>query len=207
MKKSSVKRYLFLLVIFGVLVTSYMIVDTYALFETNGTGVVSEDVGKWIIKLNNTDISGGVSEDFTINNFIYTDNSNVENGFIAPGRNGYFDIVVDAKGTDVAVRYDISVDFTQNSYPDNISFRVENLSGGDAILSDVSTYSGVISLNSINTGLVTIRVHIEWIEDGLHDLTDSELLSGESASISIPVNVKVLQYLGEEITPYVPSEP
>lgn len=183
----------------------FKIADTYAIFETNASATVSQQTGKWVIKLNGTDISGGVVENFTINDFVYTENINVADNVIAPGRNGYFDIVVDPTGTDVAVRYDIKIDLVSGTFPDNISFAIQDLSGQASIKTAVDTYSGVIGLTGIQAGqLVTLRVNITWNNDATnnHDASDTTLGKDKTSKISIPVEVKVIQYLGEVITPY-----
>jgi hypothetical protein len=69
----------------------------------------------------------------------------------------------------------------------------------------VDTYSGVIGLTGIQAGqLVTLRVNITWNNDATnnHDASDTTLGKDKTSKISIPVEVKVIQYLGEVITPY-----
>jgi hypothetical protein len=193
--------WLFFLVSLTILVIS--LTSTYALLETNGHAEVTEDVGKWIIKLNGTDISQGIASDFTINDFVYTSNANVADNVIAPGRNGYFDITVDPTGTNVAVRYDITISLTAGTYPDNIAFNIEDLTNGNAVKTSADTYSGVISLDDIkNSKTITIRVNIVWTDNENYDTTDSTLGTNKDSKISVPVTVNVKQYLGETITPY-----
>lgn len=205
MIRNRVKTLLWLLVLLMAVFAIFKIADTYAIFETNASATVSQQTGKWVIKLNGTDISGGVVENFTINDFVYTENINVADNVIAPGRNGYFDIVVDPTGTDVAVRYDIKIDLVSGTFPDNISFAIQDLSGQASIKTAVDTYSGVIGLTGIQAGqLVTLRVNITWNNDATnnHDASDTTLGKDKTSKISIPVEVKVIQYLGEVITPY-----
>jgi hypothetical protein len=197
------KKRFWLIFLLSLTILAITLSSTYALLETNGHAEVTEDVGKWVIKLNGTDISQGVASDFTINNFIYTDNSNVADNVIAPGRNGYFDITVDPTGTDVAVRYDITISLTAGTYPDNISFSIEDLTNGNAIKTSPDTYSGVITLDDIKSSkTITIRVNITWTDNENYDVSDATLGTNKDSKISIPVTVDVKQYLGETITPY-----
>src|SRR5574344_1772372 len=167
------KRIFYLVFIFVALASIFYLVNTYALLETNASSTVSEDVGKWTIKINNTDISSGTVENISLNNFIYTDNSNVANDTIAPGRTGYVDIVIDPSGTDVAVRYDATLNINSGDYPDNIVFSLEDISGGNTLKSATNTYSGFIDLNDVkNKKTRTLRVTVKWNDDINYDVSD-----------------------------------
>ena len=91
----------------------YLIKETYAVFETTGTGTADFSIGSWVINLNSIDISSGQTVSFSINSFTYSDSSHIANGVIAPGRSGYFDLILDPDGTDVSVRYDITLDMEE----------------------------------------------------------------------------------------------
>ncbi|HQC84151.1 MAG TPA: hypothetical protein PLB45_04730 [Bacilli bacterium] len=197
------KKIFYLFTIMGIILVIALLTNTYALFETNGNATIDQQIGKWEIKLNGTDISKSITEDFVIDNFLYTDSSNVEDGYIAPGRKGYFDITINPTGTNVAVRYDIKISPDTTSYPSNITFQIEDRTNGTAVKTASDTYSGVIPLTSILKGeTVTIRVNVNWENNTESDATDSSLGTKSGSSIEIPVNVIVSQYLGETITPY-----
>lgn len=195
------KKRLWFIVIIFLLVSIYLISNSYALFETNSGGAIEGDVGKWIIKLNDNLISGATPTTFNIDSFQYTENIHTDDGYISPGREGYFDIVLDPTGTQVAVKYDISLNLS-NFYSDNISLNVSVSDGQDIIKTAENTYSGVFSLNDIENEVVkTLRIGITWIDDVNYDADDTQLgLAG--GSISIPVSVSASQYNGEEIIPY-----
>lgn len=200
--KIDIKKILYVLVVICVISTIYILKDTYGLFERNASGDANFDIASWVISLNNIDISSGVTSDFTASNFIYTVNSHVKDGKIAPGRSGYFDVIIDPAGTDVAVRYDITLSL-DGEYEDNILYYVTT-SDGTMIRTDVNTYSGVIDLSSIDDeDVATLRINIEWDDDGNHDSNDTELGLSSLSNISIPTSVHVVQYLGETLTEYV----
>src|SRR5574344_1455490 len=197
------KRILWYITIAAALFTMYMVAQSYGLFETKGTGSASENVASWSIKLNDVDISRGVTGNFVISTITYSTNSNVEDGYIAPGRTGYFDIIVNPAGTQVSVRYDITIDLTTLTYPDNITFSVTNPDGTTATRTAVSTYTGVIDLAQVTAGnTVTLRLNVAWADDGTHNSADSGLGTTPNNKLTVPVNVDIKQYLGEEITPY-----
>ena len=197
------KKLLYFSFIAFAIVSLIYLANTYALLETNAKATITENIGKWQIKLNNTDISQGLSNSFNINDLIYTDNANVDDNVIAPGRKGYFDIIIDPTGTDVSIRYDVTLDLSSGDYPSNISFNVANIDDNSTILSNINTYSGVINLSDIkNNKKVTLRITIDWQNIAANDASDSSMGTTTNSYINIPATVKVSQYLGETIVPY-----
>jgi hypothetical protein len=146
------------------------------------------------------DISQGSTNSFIIDNVTYSNSANVENGYIAPGRSGYFDIVLDPSGTNVAVRYDIEIDTTSGNYPSNITFTVDNLNSSQVVKTGNNTFSGVVSLADISQNkTITLRLNLNWVDNTENDVSDTEKGVVQNNRILIPINVKVSQYLGEEI--------
>lgn len=182
-------------------ITAYLISSSYALFETDASGDKEIDIGKWIIKLNDINISTGTSNTFTVDSFTYSPNTHIKNGYIAPGRSGYFDIILDPAGTEVSVRYDVTLS-PATELEDNIFYSVTT-SNGDIVMTGPNTYSGVFSISQIeNEETLVIRINIDWTNDADYNETDTELGLVWENSISIPVEVYVAQYLGETLVEY-----
>ncbi len=196
------------------IITLYQINSAYAKYYTEAEGMVEENIGAWIVKVNGTNISTGEDvEEFTINELTYNSNDYVLEGKIAPGLLGYFDVEIDATEASVAVRYDVSINFDQLDLTDSIYFAklvkvVDDVESTDGIVkTGESTYTGVVSLDDIqNKKTNTIRVYLGWEDDGTgaNDEADSELGLQKDIQIPIPVEVKASQYLGEPIEEYNP---
>ena len=71
MKINKVKLVLYLLVILFICLTMFSFKGTFALFENNGTGIVDNDIGNWIIKVSNQLITTGQTEEIVIDSFVY----------------------------------------------------------------------------------------------------------------------------------------
>ena len=199
--KINAKTMLYIGVLVLLIASIYLIKETYAVFETTGTGTADFSIGSWVINLNNIDISSGQTVSFSINSFTYSENSHIANGVIAPGRSGYFDLILDPDGTDVAVRYDITLDM-EEEYANNITYYVTT-TDGTTIRTGENTYSGIIDLDSIDDGdVATLRIIVEWVNNGSYDASDTELGLENNASISIPAEINVVQYLGETLEEY-----
>jgi len=203
------KRTYIILGIIMLIFTFYQIATSYAKYIAEATAVVEKQAGAWTIKVNNTDISNSNSETtFNVDNLIFPESAFVAENKLAPGANGYFEIVIDSTGSSVAVRYDVTLVVDNLNIIDSIRFTKacivvdgEEVEEGIIKTGD-NTYSGVISLEDVtNEVQTTLRFYIGWaeLENGQGDIADTELGLIKDISTNIPVDVVVTQYLGEPI--------
>ncbi len=177
------------------------ILHSYGLFETEGVAVTEQSLGKWIIKINDVDITG-TQKDIDVDNFYYEDSNVVEGNKIAPGRKGYVDLILDPSETDVSVLYKIAFDFSKLENQ-AITASIEDMTGGNIIRTGENEYTGVIKLEDIKKGVTnTIRVNVIWENKEENNEVDSEIGQTVDATIKIPVSINVSQYTQEEIVPY-----
>ena len=202
--KNKIKIILYAFVFVLLIITLFSFKNSYALFENDATGIVDNTIGKWVIKVSDKLITSSETEDIVIDSFIYDQKETIENGYIAPGSSAYFDLVFDATECDVAVKYDITINYDLIEYADNISINVEEVGESSTVKTGPNTFSGVISLESINNKeLVTLRVTINW--DDLESYNDIDTALGivEDNKLAVPISVNAVQYLGEALVPYV----
>ena len=203
------KRIYTLLGIIMLLFTFYQVATSYAKYIAEATAVVEKQAGAWAIKVNNTDISNSNSETtFNVDNLIFPESAFVAENKLAPGANGYFEIVIDSTGSSVAVKYDVTLVVDNLNIIDSIRFtKACILVDGEEVEEGIiktgeNTYSGVISLEDVtNEVQTTLRFYIGWeeLENGQGDVADTELGLIKDISTNIPVDVVVTQYLGEPI--------
>lgn len=198
---NNMKRVLLLISLLMLFFTIYLTMDTYALFESNKNYDVSSDIAKFVIKVNGSEAK---TEEFVVDSIAYYENEYVIDNKIAPLVDGYFDIVIDAEDVEVSLRYDIEFDFSSLSIPGLVISSITELGGNTLVLTDKDTYSGVITLADMDSSTVnTVRVSISWQNDEANNEVDSSWGMVADKVISIPVNVKLTQYLGEELPVYV----
>ncbi len=180
------------LLLAGIFIASY----SYALYENNVTGDVDTTPANWNIKVNNTLISTGVTNEFVIDNINYTQtDTNVRSGKFAPGIEGYYDITIDPTDTEVSIKYTIEIeDF------DNENLRIDHislLSGNGTLTQSGDDYVGIIPLNS--TIKERIRIFLVWDDLNTDEANekDSEMGTSENPDVEIPVTIHFIQYLGE----------
>lgn len=197
MKKNKTKKLLWITAVFFTFIALILIInESYALLQTISSGSAEVKTGSWTIKINEKNISNGITETFTLNNVIYDEsNENIENGYIAPGKSGYFDIVLDPSGTDVAISYEINVKLDECTYPNNIKLSVENTSTDGGVEVIGNTFKGLISLNDIkNNKTITLKLTLIWENNEEFNESDTNLGTIEANKLKIPITITLNQY-------------
>lgn len=205
------KKSLKVLALVMLLITIWQISVSYAKFYTQAHATFSSNVGDWKIKINEMDIysENGDKVSFVIDKLKFDKNSYTVENKIAPGREGYFSINIDPEGTSVAVRYDIDLNMDEfNSLTEQnnkILISVEEgLRNNQIIRTGENTYTAIIKLEDINANKKDdVRIKVKWENSDENNLVDTETGNEYGKNISIPVEVTVSQYLGEEIIPYI----
>ena len=187
-----------------IFISIYEIKNTYGLFESKKEIDIDKSVAKWNIYINDNNLN--TTEAFTIDNFTFQETDTVAKDKIAPGILGWFDILIDARDTQVSIIYEITFDFT--SLPSNITVeKIEEINGREIIKTGPNTYSNYITLDDINNNVKdTIRVYIKWNNDEENNENDTNIGIIKNNSIKIPVSITVSQYLNDTIEPYNEQE-
>lgn len=187
-----------------IFISIYEIKNTYGLFESKKEIDIDKSVAKWNIYINDNNLN--TTETFTIDNFTFQETDTVAKDKIAPGILGWFDILIDARDTQVSIIYEITFDFT--SLPSKITVeKIEEINGREIIKTGPNTYSNYITLDDINNNVKdTIRVYIKWNNDEENNENDTNIGIIKNNSIKIPVSITVSQYLNDTIEPYNEQE-
>lgn len=187
-----------------IFISIYEIKNTYGLFESKKEIDIDKSVAKWNIYINDNNLN--TTETFTIDNFTFQETDTVAKDKIAPGILGWFDILIDARDTQVSIIYEITFDFT--SLPSNITVeKIEEINGREIIKTGPNIYSNYITLDDINNNVKdTIRVYIKWNNDEENNENDTNIGIIKNNSIKIPVSITVSQYLNDTIEPYNEQE-
>lgn len=175
--------------LFALLVTTLVVVKTYALFETNGNANKELSIAAWTITLNDVDVTE--SRTITLNDFTYVNGTHTQANYFAPGSQAYFDLVIDATAAQVSVQYTLTIDDTEISEYPNIYFTITDVATNTQI--NNSEYTGVIPLNSQDRTR-TLRINLVWDNASQYDASDTSLI-GETLAFAVNANFK--QYVGE----------
>ena len=100
------KRFLSFYSFLALFLFSYNTLARYTAFSTN---TVTTRVAKWIIKINNLEIANDTQEFSNIIELVPSTETKTTDNKLAPGQSGYFDIVINPAGTEVALEYTITL--------------------------------------------------------------------------------------------------
>lgn len=176
---------------------------TFTLYESGINGNITPNIAKWNIKVNDKLITPKETNSIDISN-IEWDMTNVTKNKVAPGSKGKFSISIDPLDTDVSIRYDIS--FIDSSIDSSKILTITALRDNKdkLVRTGEFTYTGVISLDEIsNKSIDSINIDLEWINDRDIDVADIE---NSSDSDFIEIDFRAIQYNGEDIVIYTPSD-
>jgi len=169
--------------------TVLVITRTYALFETNASGDADFHIGKWVIKLNNRDIT--LDKTITLDDFVFVNSNHVEQGHFAPTSKAEYEIYIDASQTDVSVDYLISIDDSNVAEYPNIQFKIIDLITNEEI--NDTSISGIMYQSDTNK-YKNYKLVLEWNNDIQYDESDTSLIG---KNLSFKINLDFKQYLGE----------
>ena len=185
-----ITSFLFLLLAF------FVFVDTYGLFELNTEVPVAGNLAKWQILVNSQDIMGE-TKTFLIPTVNWETSSNVLPGKAAPGLSASFDIIIDPSTTEVAIEYELGLDFIEITNEKVYLTGVKNKSGVTILPNEDDKYVGQILLPAVlNNEPETLTVSFIWENDEDNNDMDSSFVGVKDAFLNIPITLKLSQYLG-----------
>lgn len=157
------------LVYYSFLAFLLIMYSTFAQYTTVVEGTPKTQVANWNVKINDIDIT----KENTFTNLIELipagDTQTTYEKKLAPGQTGYFDIIINPEGTDVATQY--AINFDTSNLPagiilTNYEIIEDNIS---ANFTNGTSIEGEINLNSTNQSLSendkrTVRIYWQWKE-------------------------------------------
>lgn len=195
-----------ILILVGIILFSFSLLKmkkTYSLFESELSANSKLDIAKWVIEVNNENVTNGYETQFTMDRFNISENENTLQGNFAPGIQGYTDIVIRPKNVQTSLRYDIKIDKTELKESGiDLNLNPELEDGTVLIKTGADQYTRVITLKQMeqNKDLQDrIRINIVWPNDDTKHVRDTEIGMKANDKIKIPVEIKFTQYLGEKI--------
>lgn len=168
-----IKKWHLILAICALILCITQIQQTYAKYLDTKEGDTDFTIAKWKILVNQQDITEASTMSSLINP-VYIENEHMKEGVIAPGREGYFDLVIDSSNTEVSFRYDISVTSSENSSVNDLIITGYSLNDSEIIpVSDqLNNLSNIIYYTDTNKEN-KIRIYFQW-RDGTGENMNNE---------------------------------
>lgn len=190
-----IKKWHLVLAICALILCITQIQQTYAKYLDTKEGDTDFTIAKWKILVNQQDITEASTMSSLITP-VYIENEHIKEGVIAPGREGYFDLVIDSSNTEVSFRYDISVTSSENSSVNDLIITGYSLNDSEIIpvsdqlnnLSNVIYYTDTSKENKI-------RIYFKW-RDGTGENMNNEAdtnASIQGVNAKLKVNITFTQ--------------
>lgn len=197
--------------------------STYSKYTNLAVANVEERVGNWVIKINDKDVTTvdefgnfGVFEidDFTWN---WSESPHVKEPKVAPGMKGYFDLKIDPTGTDVSIKYTLTIDDSKiaemlgippGGATDRINLKMTGIiengetlelprdEDGNIVITKVKTLEQIKS-DDEDDRVDKLKVEVTWENNEDNNDIDSQIGSVANHTIKLPVKVDVIQWTGE----------
>ena len=164
------RKFVLLLALVSLFLCIVTLQDTYAKYTSAVNETTSASIARWRILVNNYDIRNSSTTSNLITP-VFAGSANIASGVIAPTATGYFDIVVDASGTDLSFVYTFTIANNEDSLVSDIVVTGCTLNGQALNISN-NTVTGTIRLSDQRVN--TIRVFIEWNDGNGSTMTNAE---------------------------------
>lgn len=185
------KKSFILLSCVSLLVTISYFKETYGKYLTNLNEQTDIKIARWKIIVNGEDVKNNSTTKNTITP-TFINNTNIEDGVIAPGAEGYFDIVIDGSDSDVTFEYIITTKVNENSPVKDIIITGYKINENEEILTNENTISDIVELESENK-ILTVRVFIKWDDSENSTMSNEEdtiATSSENANLDVSLSFK-----------------
>jgi len=187
-KKSDLK-FIIVFVVVVSLSLLYLFQASYAKYKKQIEGDVRSTIASWNIKVNNETINNKSLLSSYITPTIYP-NQYVKSGVLAPGSQGYFDIVINASEVDVDFTYQITGALNVDTNLVDLKLTAYEVGGVRTNYDNNTVITGEIAKNTGNT---TVRVYFEWddVTGTMNNASDTEYASN-SANQNPKIRVSIL---------------
>ena len=167
------KKYVIILLFISLCLCLFFIQDSFAKYLTSASETANMNIARWKIIVNNKDIRDNSSSSAIISP-VFLGNDNVASDIIAPGSEGYFDLIIDANAADVSFKYKIDITTDENSAVKDIIAVKYKINNGEEILFTGGNQTIEKSvLHSDNTNVINIRVYIKWNDGDSSEMDNS----------------------------------
>ena len=212
MKKKTKLRALQILCIISLLITIISIQRTYARYFEKVDTTYDTHIKRWLIKVNDHTIheESSLTE---VMQPIFVENENMNsNNTLVPGREGYFEMLIDYTYVDVAFRYDFSIEqLNTTKLTDFEIYGYEVIDGDTSTITETNTITGVIDpdtdVNSAGEKKREIRVLFRWNDGNQNTMNNKEdtQFRGEANSDSNDLHTTLKYRATMKFNQYIPD--
>ena len=218
MKEKTKLRVIQILCIVSLVITVFSIQRTYARYFEQVNTTYATNIKRWVINVNNINIHGKSQELASVMQPTFRENVHMNNNnTLVPGREGYFEFLIDYSKVDLAFRFDFDIKqlntkiITTGEGEETVETEVENhledfeiygysiVEDGTETITTLETVNNLSGLTQVidpttdtdENKTKTIRILFRWNDENA-DTTDANQVAGMN-------NYEDTQYTGNAI--------
>ena len=216
-----------IVILIAILILLALIIQsTYSKYTSKSTGTINRDTADSNKKINDKDITipdeNGQVGIFEIEDFTWDWDSapNVKPPKVAPGMSGFFKLKIDPTGTQVSIKYTITIDdskiaemlagvgVTGEDLADRINLKITGIKEngveielprddkGNIVISKIKELEDIQS-NDETDRIDELEIKVTWEDNEANNDVDSKIGSVPNNVIKLPILVDVIQWTGE----------
>ena len=166
--------------------------DTYAKYTSSVNETTDISIARWRILVNDYDIRSSSTTSNLIRP-VFSGTTNIASGVIAPTATGYFEIVLDASGTDLSFNYTFTIANDPNSLVSDIRVTSCTLAGTPIAVNN-GVITGTIRLS--DPRINRFVVNIEWLDgtgETMDNAADTSTTLAQESVAKININANFVQ--------------
>lgn len=168
----------------------FLIQDTYAKYLSNTSGNTKISIARWNILINEQDIK--LNNDFTSKiTPVLLGNEHIAKDVIAPTAEGYFDIIIDARNTDVSFTYTLNIAPDETSVISDLIITGYSINNSATVSLPENSYGLTETVNyNDETKVFNYRFFIKWNDDEnatMDNAADTEATKKDTAKFNVNI--------------------
>lgn len=196
------------LFVISLLITMFFISTTYSKYYEEMNTNYDIDMMRWNIKLNEEEIQN-ITDLTKIMQPTFIENENIEENIIAPGRKGYFDIIIDYSQVDIPFKFELNIQQTgENKLTDFKVYGYSIVEKEESEIIESDKISHIINPNETKEGKEKkeeLKIYFKWNDDednNMNNIQDTQFRGeenneGKNTILRYSVNLRFSQYLEE----------
>lgn len=191
MKEKTKLRVIQILCIVSLIITVFSIQRTYAKYFEQVNTTYATNIKRWVINVNGTDIHGKEQQLSTIMQPTFRNNAHMNNNnTLVPGREGYFEFIIDYSKVDLAFKVDFDIKQLNTKTIIEGEGESQTTTVEDNFLSDFEIYGYSIVETDSDTGVETENItNLATVNDysGLRQIIDPTTDTDENKTIKLRI--------------------
>lgn len=210
MNEKTKLRIIQILCIVSLIITVFSIQRTYAKYFEKVDTTYATTIKRWVININGTDIHGKGQELSQLMTPVLRGNEHINDNVLVPGREGYFEFVIDYSKVDLTFKFDFDIQQLNETQLEDFEIYGYSIVTQDANGEDVETITNLETANDL-AGLSqvinpttetnkakTIRILFRWNDEnpeGMNNYEDTQykgnVVEGDSVHTQLNYKIKV----------------